>query len=140
MARGIRSRRRISVPVAESARKVLVPTAPAMSGRSNALEEIDRRIASAQVQDLPMLVEVRGSIIEQDEVKLGGLQTRKERMATFYSKIGFSVVAAVGGGALIASNFVLPGFFLLGGAAAIYVPGYVKDVVGRLTAGDGNAA
>lgn len=106
----------------------------------DARAELDRRIATAPIQELPALIRARGAVIRQDEWRMEGAHIRQGRTGVFYAKIGFSVAAAIGGGALVVAGFGLPGFFLIGGAAAVYVPDYVKSAVGRLKSSDSDAA
>jgi hypothetical protein len=116
------------------ARRPQVPSQP-----FDARSELDRRIATAPISDLPALLQARGAIIEQDERRLEGVHIRRGQMGVFYSKIGFSIAAALGGTTLIVAGFGLPGFFLLGGAAAVYVPEYVKNAIDQFKPGDDDA-
>ncbi len=105
----------------------------------DARSELDRRIAAAPIAELPALLQARGAIIEQDEYLKEGAHVRHGQKGVFYSKIGFSIAAAVGGTTLIVAGFGLPGFFLLGGAAAVYVPEYVKNAISQFKPGGGDA-
>lgn len=137
----LRQKRKLNLPLpGRSSLPVQLGTgAPPPAAAADARSEIDKRIATAPVTDLPALIQARGAIIEQDEYRLEGAHLRRGQMGVFYSKIGFSIVAVAGGAGLIAAGFGLPGFFLLGGAAAVYVPEYVKNVVDKFGKGGGDA-
>jgi hypothetical protein len=137
----VRRKRKLNLPVAKSPSNlpVVVKKGSGLPPMSDALSEIDKRIATASMSELPSLIQVRGAIIEQDEYRLEGAHQRRGQMGVFYSKVGFSVAAAIGGTALVVAGFGLPGFFLLGGAAAVYVPEYVKNFVDRFGRQAGDA-
>jgi hypothetical protein len=101
--------------------------------------EFDRRIAAAPANELPSLIRARGEIIQQNEWQLNGAHQRRGQMGLFYAKIGFSAAAAIGGAGLIVSGFLLPGYFLLGGAVFVFVPDYVTRVVNKLRSDDVDA-
>lgn len=128
------------IPGINSIANLPVPAGkPAQTLPFGAFVELDRRIASAPVNEIYTLVQVRGELGVQDERRRDGEHRRRGQMSAFYSRICFSIAAAIGGSALIVAEFVLPGFFLLGGAAAVHVPEYVKHAINRLKSGDGDA-
>jgi hypothetical protein len=92
---------------------------------------IDARIAAAPMGDLPTLIDARGALMDQNERHLSAMHVRRERLYSFYAKVGFSALAGLGGGAFVAAGFGLAGFFLVGAAAAVFVPDYVKDFVSK---------
>lgn len=137
----LRRKRKLNLPVAKSPSTLPVPAnkGPGPPPMPDARSEIDKRIATASMSELPSLIQARAAIIEQDEYRLEGDHQRRGQMGVFYSKVGFSVAAAIGGTALIIAGFGLPGFFLLGGAAAVYVPEYVKNFMDRFGRQAGDA-
>lgn len=135
----MRHKRKLNLPGASNLPVLSNSNGLPTSAAADARCEIDKRIATAPVADLPALIQARGAIIEQDEYQREGTHLRRGQMGVFYSKIGFSIVAVAGGAGLIATGFAIPGFFLLGSAAAIYVPDYVKNVVDKFGKGDGYA-
>ena len=139
--RPARPKRKLNIPLPGPAANLPAPITPLATGDGifDAKSELDRRIATAPIHDLSALVQARGALIQQDEWQREGAHIRRGRMGVFYSKIAFSVAAAVGGTTLIVAGFGLPGFFLLGGAAAVYVPEYVKHAVGQFRSGGDDA-
>lgn len=141
-SRPTRQKRRINLPLPSRSGSNLPATIAEESDATSdrTLDDLSRRIVSAPINEIPILIRARGAIIEQDELRRENDQLRAEKTRTFYSKIGFSIAAVLGGTALIVAGFGLPGFFLVGGAAAVYVPEYVKQAIGTQRAGDGDAA
>jgi hypothetical protein len=139
--RPTRSADKFDLPSPERAPQLPIPVGPAQvpGAPVDARSELDRRIATAPVGELPALLQARGAIIDQDERRIEGVHIRRGQMGVFYSKIGFSIAAAVGGTTLIVAGFGLSGFFLLGGAAAVYVPEYVKNAISHFKPGDDDA-
>lgn len=107
--------------------------------RGNAISIIDAKIDSAILDELPALIRIRGELVAQEEARKNGELSRWGRKGIFYAKIGFSIAALAGGAVLIGTGFLYPGFFLLGGGVAIYVPDYVKDVVSQFGSGGDSA-
>lgn len=110
---------------------------PALATQRGAslLDVLDQRIESAPTDELPALIRARGELVAQEEARLDGAQNRWGRKGIFIAKVTFSAAAVVGGAVLIGTGFGLPGFFLLGGGVAVYVPDYAKNVFPKLGAG-----
>lgn len=139
-ARPTRSADKLDLPLPGPAYLPISTGQPQLPNQTvDACRELDRRIASAPISDLPALLQARGLIIDQDWRREEGRHIRRGQMGVFYSKIGFSIAAAVGGGMLLVTGFGLPGFFLIGGAAAVYVPEYVKNAISQFRSGDDDA-
>jgi hypothetical protein len=106
---------------------------------STALDALDQKISSASAAELPKLIAARGEIIKQDERLLDGAERRGSGRRAFYAKVAFSIAAIGVGTGLVATGFGLPGFFLIGGSAAVYVPDYVRTYFGRNKSGGHDA-
>lgn len=113
------------------------PNLPVLAAPSGAspLDAINQRMESAPIEDLPALIGVRGELVAQEEARLDGAQNRWGRKGIFIAKVTFSAAAVVGGAVLIGAGFGLPGFFLLGGGVAVYVPDYAKSVFPKIGTG-----
>ena len=108
------------------------PTPVRLSRRySTALEEIDRKFSTAAPADLLKLAAAREKIIQQDERLLKGEAQRSGDKMLFYARTAFSLASIGIGTTLVILGLGLPGFFLIGGSAAVYVPDYVRTYFGR---------
>jgi hypothetical protein len=106
----------------------VIPASRAVDGLpsvSNALKEIDKKISAATSSELSRLLTARGQVIAQDEHMRDGIHSRRREICAFAARVLFSVLAIGVGTALVANGFVFPGFFLLAGSAACYIPEYV---------------
>jgi len=112
------------------------------------LEAIDSRLPTANVDDLPQLVQVRASILSQDATnafisselrKTESQQRHRQFMAKarLASKVGLSALAMGAGLTLCLCHLALPGLFILGAGVHFIAPAYVRENVEAFRHGGG---
>jgi hypothetical protein len=122
------------------ATKITLPSIAAESTRrSTAVEILELRLETASTTDCTKLVALLGEVKKQSERELDAAHRRTAENRSFNAKVAFSLAAIAVGTGLVVTGFGLPGFFLIGGSAAVYVPDYVKTYFSRNKPDGGDA-
>ena len=105
----------------------------------NPLARIDARVADPRtpIPEAITLVQIRGEMIKQDELRLDRADLRKARGREFWGKLCFSIGGVATGVGLIVAGLHLEGFVILGAGFHWLAPDFVKSIYGRIFGGGG---
>lgn len=99
-------------------------------------QSIEERITQAvDMREAMLFTQIRGELKRQDAEERKQEEIFAAEKRQFWARTGFSLTTILVGTGLVLAGHAMSGFFVIGGALAMFVPNYVKHFVNTVVKG-----